>query len=224
MKIMKKVASLVCTFGLLVTSVPISHASGIDNETSKIKIDEVYVTVPYSQDQIEVEYNETDYAVEVIIKDKESEEVLEVFGETKEKKDLKTIIKKDGTKALEYGKTIYKDYKKGPVVARLYNDIDIWSSGSFREITSARKPYWREASSGTWKLERETCDNNFKGPADKIKIWGGANIVITTTKTTTGEFSIKLLEDLGFSVSHATGSTYYARSTINRFKYTYSLY
>lgn len=63
-----------------------------------------------------------------------------------------------------------------------------------------------------------------KVPADKIKIWGGANIVITTTKTTTGEFSIKLLEDLGFSVSHATGSTYYARSTINRFEYTYSLY
>lgn len=119
-------------------------------------------------------------------------------------------------------RTVYRDYRKGPVTARLYIDLTIYSSGSFREIVDAGTPYWREASSGEWRLERETVGSRVSQL--EARVWGGANIVVTTTLSTVGSFSIDALRNFGFAIEQGTQNTYYARDTINRFEYIYSLY
>lgn len=187
---------------------------------TKIKLNEIYVTVPYDSDEIEISYELTETEVIAKIIDKQTGVILDTFGELIENDDIQNRG--------YYYKTVYRDKKVGPATARLYSRLYCYNYNNFRQLNKVESTWWAEASSGNWVLERENSfsyisDANSSGVGTKACIEGSANIVITTTSSTSGSFSIDALKSLGYSVSHAYGSTYYARTPI-QFSYTYSLY
>jgi hypothetical protein len=194
----------------------------------KIKLDEVSVDVPYDEKEVKIERKELKNEIQVVIKDKNTNQVLDIFGELKSKNNLKISASTNnislGATESTYNKIVYSTKSIGPTDARLYAVLEIYSYSSFRQINKVVDTYWAEASSGNWKLEREYSSSYMtKTPDYKATIMGTANITVETTNETTGEFSIEFLEKAGFSVSHAVGSTYYARTPIEH-SFTYSLY
>lgn len=216
-KLMSLFMLLVVALGIYPTEV---SASELINSETKVKLNEVYVTVPYNSNDIEVEYENTEKEVVATIIDKKTGEVLESFGE---------VIENDGIQPRGYYyTTVYREKKVGPATSRLYARLYCYNSNSFRQLNSVDSTWWAEASSGDWVLEREeshgyVSDANSSGIGTTAHIQGTANIVITTTSETTGSFSIDALETLGYEVSHAFGSTYYARTPLYH-SYYYSLY
>lgn len=211
---------------------------------TKIKLHDIYVTVPYNENDIDIVYEISNVEVKAIINDKNTGKLLEVHGEyiqsieelpdeilselpneiklraLSERNTIDNMLARTGS---YFNKVVYKDIAKGPCKARLYCDFKYYSEYNYRNLVSVNSTYWREVSSGDWILERETSNAQIVDPANLL-VYGGANITVTTSHTTTGEFSIEFLESLGYSVSHAVGSLYYARTTIDDFRYSYSLY
>lgn len=240
---MKRVLSIFLTVVMIMSLFATSVYGAKLPEGTKIKLYDIYVTVPYDEKDIDVVYETSDVEVRAIINDAHTGEELEVHGEyiqsledmpdeilnelPEEIKLRAAAVKSDGEMSVLAGsyfnKVVYKDTVEGPCVARLYCDFKYYSEYNYRNIVSINSTYWREASSGDWVLERETSNAQIVDAATLL-IYGGANITVTTTSTTTGEFSLKFLEDCGYSVSNASGSTWYARTTIDDFRYSYSLY
>lgn len=215
-KLLSLFMSLVLFSGLL--TIPVSASTSSITET-KIKLNTVYVTVPYAPNDIEVNYETTTKEVTATITNKYTGEVIDVLGE---------LIENNKTRNGYYYPTIYSDKSVGPTTSRLYSTLKCYSYSQFRQINAVQSTWWAEQNSGDWKLERETSfgtitDINNAGVGTKVLIEGTANIVVTTTESTTGSFSISALEIFGFSVSHGYGTTYYARTPIQH-HYYYSLY
>lgn len=199
-------------------STGVETVSESEENSTEIKLHLITTTVPYSADEINVTYNYTDEEVQAIITSIETGEILETIGEEI------TNEKARGT----YQSRVYREHKKGPCTSRLYALLELYSYNNYRQINKVLDTYWAEASSGDWKLEREKssgyiADKTSAGVGTKASVNGTANIVITTTKSTGGEFSLSSLKGYGYAVSHSTGSTYYARTSIDK-SYTYSLY
>lgn len=189
-----------------------------EENSTEIKLHLITTTVPYSADEIEITYNYTDEEVQAVVTSVETGEVLEVIGEeiTNEKARGR------------YESRVYREHKVGPCTSRLYALLECYNYNNFRQINKVLDTYWTEASSGNWVLERDKssgyiADPTSAGVGTKAAINGTANIVITTTKSTTGEFSISSLKGFGYTVSNTSGSTYHARTPISK-SYTYSLY
>lgn len=218
---MKKIISLFMLLLIVIGFSPTNaSASTLVTPETKIKLNEVYVTVPYDSNTIEVKHEINEYEATATIIDKQTGEVLDVFGELIENNNIQPRG--------YYYTTVYRDKTVGPAKARLYARLYCYNYNSFRQLNKVDSTWWAEASSGNWVLERENTfgyvsNANSSGVGTKAYIEGTANIVVTTTSSTTGSFSISALEKLGYEVSHAFGSTYYARTPI-QFSYYYSLY
>lgn len=241
---MKRVVSIFLII-VLVMSIFASNAYCSElHEGTKIKLYDIYVTVPYDENDVDVVYEISDVEVRAIISDAKTGKILEVHGEYIQSIEelpeeilnefpidikLRAVAEKTNKRKVSataggyFNKVVYKDKIEGPCTARLYCDFKYYSEYNYRNLVSINSTYWREASSGDWILERETSNAQIVDPATLL-VYGGANITVTTTQTTTGEFSVDFLEGLGYSVSHASGNLYYARTTIDDFRYSYSLY
>lgn len=214
--------SLIMTFLLIGANVIQVNASTLEENTTKIKVYESYVTIPYNSNEIYVEYESNEEEVRAIIRDKDTGEIIDIFGEVIS--DSKELSSTRGY----YKKTVYREKTVGPTTSRLYAVLDCYNYSSFRQINGIDDTYWSEASSGDWVLERDKSYGYVKDPSSSgagtaATISGTANIVITTTSNTSGAFSLESLKGFGFTVEHSSGSTYYARTPIE-FDYTYSLY
>lgn len=237
---MKKITSILMVFIILISLFQIAYANEIPNGT-KIQLYDLYVTVPYNQNDIEVEYERTEYEVRAIIKDKNTGEILDIHGEyipslsempisllkelpyeiTSKLNNLEVI--NTITAGDFFTKIIYNDKTIGPCTGRLYCEATYYSEYNYRNFVSIDDTYWREISSGTWVIERETSGAKIVDPAT-VLVWGGCNYVVTTQESSTGSWSIKFLETLGFTIDYSVGTTYYLRNTIDDFRYSYSLY
>ena len=194
------------------------ETSAESKNTTEIKLHTITTYLPYSENEIEVTYNYTDEEIQAIVTLIETGEVIDILGEEINNPNSR------GT----YHSTVYRTVTVGPCTSRLYAVLECYNYNNFRQINKVIDTYWSEASSGQWHLEREKsngyiADKTSAGVGTKATISGTANIVVTTTKTKVGQFSISSLEKNGFSVSHSTGSTYYARTPIEK-SYTYSIY
>lgn len=170
-----------CTFSTLV----FAETKEINKEANitKLKIKQISVTVPYNSSKIKVERILKDGFERIEIKDKNTGEILEAYGEKVEyvnnqqqTKDIKNVndtenINQTYDEVLDtYNKsfnliqstsrnnyyslhTIYKERKDGPAVTRLYTVVKLYSYGSFRQIESIENTYWTEESSGNWELQ-----------------------------------------------------------------------
>ena len=193
-------------------------------DKTKIKLNEVYVTVPYEKEDINVKYHETDTEVEAEITDKNTNNVLTTIGEEINNSNYRSL-----SSSSYYNKTVYSTVKLGPTKSRLYGVLNCYNYNNFRQIDSVEKTYWKPVSSGNWTLENTNSDGYVvnstdpDGPGSSAVISGDANIQIITTSSTSGSFSITALESVGFTVTNSTGSTYYARIPIDK-EFTYSLY
>ncbi len=228
---MKKILSIALSV-LLITSCFITTASAETiTKSTKIKLDEIYVTIPYAENNINIVREENDKEVRVVIYDKYTGEELEAYGEILDNISTKFSINSRErlnklnavTAGIYSNKTYYKDKEVGPCICRLYVEARVYSENSYRNFIKVNDTYWREASSGTWKIERDTSDAEMVD-TNNIVVHGGCNIVVTTTESTTGTFSYDSLVGFGFSVEADTETTYHARTTIDDFRYTYSLY
>ncbi len=241
---MRKTLSILL-IAILVMSLVTTNVFGVEAiEGTKIKMHDVYVTVPYDEGDIDVVYEVSDYEVIVTIKDAVTGKTLESHGEyiptLQEMPDelldeLPIEIKNKALAARSNGeevspmaggyfnKLIFERCEKEPVVARLYCDFEYFYESNHRNLISIIDTFWAEESSGSWEIENEYSNARIVDPINLV-VYGVAGIVITTTKTTTGEFSIGFLESLGYSISHSSGSNYHARELIDDFSYSYSLY
>lgn len=230
MRVKKIISSMLMLMLMLTLTLSNATIAKAEELTTKIKLNDIFVTVPYASSSIDIKYATTATEVEATIIDKATGNILDVFGEViekeedKEKESLLPMISTlaDGS---TFRRLVYRDKTVGPATSRLYCNLEIYTYGlSFRQINKVISTYWSEVSSGNWKLEREVCDAYMDATPDtKVNVEGTANIVIETTSETTGSFSISALESFGYEVSHAVGSTYYARTPIS-FQYTYSVY
>jgi len=198
-------------------------------DKTKIKLGEVYVTVPYEKEDISVKYNKTSKEIEAKIIDKNTKDVLTTIGEeiSSNKSNVNTLLAASSAGSY-YDKTVYADVKAGPTTSRLYGVLSCYSYDSFRQINSVKNTYWKPMTSGSWTLEDKSSSgyvvsSSTGKPGTKAVIYGDANVVVTTTTSTTGSFSITALETAGFEVTNSSGSTYYARNPIDK-EFTYSLY
>jgi hypothetical protein len=223
-RIITSMVMLILTLSLTLANTNITYAEEV---STKVKLNTIFITVPYSPSSINVIHTRTSKAVEATIIDKSTGEVLDVLGEVIEQAN-KSLLQPSSPMTVSYGSTyqslVYRDKVVGPAKARLYTRLEIYTYGSFRQINKILDTYWSEASSGNWVLERESSYGYMDSIPDiTAHIGGSSNIVITTTSNVSGGFSIEALESIGFQLSAGTGSTYYARKPIE-FTYAYSVY
>lgn len=178
--------------------------------TTDIQLDMLIVNVDKNINDITVEHNKTEDYVEAIIKDKNTGEVLDTYREIFEQE-------KPGTRSNIIYRTLERDYPVKPAIVKTTCRAEIWTSGSFRQIN--KKPTNVSSvpgNSGNYVLQdRGAYITTSKYPATSVACNINGNVVITTTSSTSGSWSISALESLGFSVSHSTGSTYHARKWYN---------
>lgn len=113
----------------------------------------------------------------------------------------------------------------GPVTSTLTSALYYYSSGSYRQFESVLGTSWAESSSGESYLDNEIAHVSSTGswPTTKVHVSGQATIVVETTSSTSGEFSISFLQQAGFSFGGSIEGTYFGRKSIN-LSFTYDLY
>lgn len=209
---MKKIVSII-TILSLIFCIP----AFAQDKTTDVRLDEIMIEVPFAKSEVLVERQETDDEVKIFIKDKKTGEILSTYGEIKE-----TIA----TRGLYSTKTIYQEKVKGPAVLRLYTKLYIYNNGSFREIDSVVDTWWSKVSSGDWDIDDEsesTVSTSGSFPTGETETTGDTVIVVETTMSTTGSFSISALEMAGFGFDFETSGVYYFRQPID-FSFVFSLY
>ncbi|QSX06230.1 hypothetical protein JYG23_01850 [Sedimentibacter sp. zth1] len=238
---MKKILSFVLVILILVSSMTINVFAD-ENNSTKIKLGDVFVNVPYNENDIIVEYEKNEIEIRAIIKDKHTGEILDIHGEyiqpldklpqsiieqfpdelktransLKESNDINMVSSQGDF----FVKVVYNDKVFGSIVARLYCEFEYYSEYNYRNVTKIVDTYWREASSGTFKIERETSNATVSEDKTGVTVWGGCNIVLTVTKDTSASIGIPAV----FEFSHEVGETQYYRTTIDDFRYSYSIY
>ncbi|CCJ33650.1 MULTISPECIES: hypothetical protein [Caloramator] len=243
---MKKIISFLLSLTLLLSTTIAFAATGANKVSdqgvnkSKLKIKDIYVTVPYDISEVKIERMQKDGYERVEIRDKKTGELIEAFGEkvvplinSSNSKDSKSqflsqytvnlIQSTSGDYSIHY---VYKERKDGPAVTRLYTILTVYSYGSFRQIESVNDTYWTAESGGTWELvnpHATTISTSGSFPTIEIETFGTATIEVRTTLSAGGEYSISYLQSIGFSISYQIGSTYYLRKSIS-IGYTYSVY
>jgi hypothetical protein len=187
------------------------------------------VTVPFDLSKVKVERIEKGNSLRVEIRDKNTGELLEAYGEKVE--PLTNNVETKNFVSLQNSgvyttHTIYKERVDGAAVSRLYTVLTIYTYGSFRQIDKVNYTYWVEASSGPWELRDKyavTISRTGSFPTTAIETSGTATIVVTTNTTITGSFSIEYLKSIGFTISYVQNNVYYLRKNIS-LTYVYSVY
>lgn len=102
----------------------------------------------------------------------------------------------------------------GPVKTTIEVVLDLWSSGSFRQINGVLSHKIFASGNGSTTLEdKSTQVSSQTGgyPTTGVNFSGSGVITQTTTILVSGSFSISALESAGFSVSSSSGITRYMR-------------
>lgn len=222
---MKKALLLILFIALMITFSfgLLANNQEVKNKSTKIKLYELTINVPYEKEDIIVIRKELKDEVQVTIKNKNNKEVLETLGELKEKKYVNTN-KKLSDSGNTYLKTVYSSKIVKPTESRLYAVLEIYSTSRLIQINKVVDTYWLEGSSGNWRLDDKHSNSYMKKTPDtKVTILGTANIIIETSYNVSGDFSISALEKLGFSVMPGINSNYNSRRPIEH-SYTFSLY
>lgn len=202
----------VLTFGLFTPTYAANANSNIpaNSHGCKIQLNSIYVNTQYNPADIILNRTKTEKETKVVVKDRATGKVLDVWGEQKVQS---STIRPNFVGTMD--RLVYHDKKVGPIITRLNAMLEIYQYDSFVQINKVKEMYWEEMSSGNWKLENMHTDSHMKSrPGVSVDLQGTATAVITTTSSTTGSFSISALSQVGFSVTNAYGSTYYARKHI----------
>ncbi|MSS62746.1 hypothetical protein [Velocimicrobium porci] len=164
---------------------------------------DISVEVTYLSDEIDIERQENLSETRVTIKDKKTGEILRTVGE------ITNLLRTN------YNKTIYEEYDCGRgIKPRLYGDILMYFSGSFHEIVKATNIYWKEASSGGWKLKEKQSGWTKMAP-NRFEVYGNAIVTVESTSEVSMGASFSMFEGLGFDMSGSSSSTWHARKIIN---------
>lgn len=224
---MKKIFSFFLTLMLILLLCLPTAASAMENRNAKIKLKAFTVDLPYEKSQITLERIENDNQVEVIVRDKETNEILSVIGEIIEYiSEEKSILMLDGIElqGITTHNTIYRNYTHGAAVAQLWAKLELFTSGSFRQINGVVDHGWRENSDGPWYLTRESTSVvslSGKYPSTSVNIQGSATITGTATVSHGYSWSISFLESAGFDITNETSSDWHFRKLINHgFRYS----
>lgn len=122
--------------------------------------------------------------------------------------------------------TLTRKREDGPIETMLELRLSMYSKGSFRQINKVlgKKIFASGSSDTTLEDGSVSCESvTGKFPCVSLNYAGSGVITGTTTKSTTGEFSVKFLESCGFSVSAETSKTYFYRKPV-KITGTYNLY
>ncbi|MDC3413674.1 hypothetical protein NC797_13085 [Aquibacillus sp. 3ASR75-11] len=231
LKVSRKKLSLFLVATLLVSLFIPGMANAQGKSESKVKLKSLFITIPYEKSEVNIAKDEDENSAEIKVYDKKSGELLKTYGEVitpdnQVKSNMLMASDYQATSGSYYISNIYEDKAVGPVESRLYTSLRIYSYGSFRQINEVLDTYWSEASSGNWYHENEhsnSISTSGSWPTTEIMTSGTATVTIKTTSSTSGEFSIDALQQVGFTVSQTTSTDYYARDEVS-ISYTYSLY
>lgn len=193
-----------------------TESNDIDSDGT-IHLNLLNVKTDYNPEYVKAIREDLINEVKVTIYDKETNTILDIFGESK------TLRSARGPYS---SVTVYKDLKIGPFTSRLQTMLTVYSSGSFRQINSVNNKAFSAISPGSWVLTDKSINvvsTSGRYPTTSIHVSGTAVIDATTTKSTTGSTSVSNLKALGFSVSSTSSSTIHMRFPISK-DYIYSLY
>jgi len=210
---MKKFISGLCLMLLLITSIS-ANVYAEENTFTKIKLGDLYVNVPYSKNDITVEYETNSIEVKATIKDKYTGKILGIHGEylpTLENlpqeilqqlpedlqikaKELKQSTYNKSIMPLAQGnyfnKIVYSDCIVGTgdlaATARLYCDFEYYTYYNYRNVTKILNHYWRPVA-GNFDMTYPTSNAIIQSDNVSIKVYGGCGLEKRITITTTDE-------------------------------------
>lgn len=190
--------------------------SAIEDNTTKVQIGEIFVTLEYNEDDIIIERKATKNNIsEIHIIDKDTNTLLESYTEE--------IVKINKNTSHHF---INKHRYDGPIKTTLETVVDLYSSGSFRQINSiVGCKIFASSSSATTLEDKSARATSSTGvfPTTKINMSGSGVITGTATKTSGVDFSIEALKSAGFTISNQTSTTWNYRKPVSM-SYSYSLY
>lgn len=180
------------------------------------RIQGVQFDIPHNESEVYVE-KETDGLVGTIkVYDNETDELLDTFKVEDEERINRLDYRPYNTTLRNVSRT-RKDNK---LESQLRIRMEVYSSGSFRQINEIVNTQWF-ASSGRHTIENSsanTVSTTGKFPTESVRALGDATIQIKTTE----DFSAGW-EAAGFSIGSTSGTTNYFRKYIE-LGFTYSLY
>jgi hypothetical protein len=190
--------------------------SGIEDNTTKVQIGEIFVTLEYNEDDIIVERKATKNNIsEIHIIDKDTNTLLESYTEK--------VVKINRNTSHHF---INKHRYDGPVKTTLETVVDLYSSGSFRQINSVEGCKIFASSSSATTLEDKSAratSATGKFPTTKINMSGSGVITGTASKSSGADFSVEILKKAGFTISNQTSTSWHYRKPVSM-SYSYSLY
>lgn len=211
----KKLLVLFTAFTLLITPSITTNTVHAQEKSKKleVKLDNIAVLTDYDVNNVIVETdntNLTDGVSKVIVKDKSTKKILEVFSEKPSNDGISTY-------ATTYNTFVTRERYDGPVVTTLELQLNIWNEGSFRQINSVLSAKIFASSSGQTTLEDGnatwyTPENQL--PAIQVDFSGSGVITGTASKSQGTSFDFKVLESAGFSVSNQSSTTWYYRKYV----------
>lgn len=222
----KKIVATILALALIVFPSFSAKAEVVpDNNTIDIRINQIVLhTSDYSADEVNITRDVApDGTTVVTIKDKLTNEVRETITE----KPLgQSVQSKTATPNSTFLYSLLRHRYDGPVTTSVEIVLDMYSSGSFRQINSVKSEKIFVSSSGITTLEDKSITwlvpgNTF--PAISLEYFGSGVITGSATESSGSEFSIDFLESAGFSVNHSTSTTWYFRKYVTM-SGTYSLY
>lgn len=229
----KNFLTKICSLGLIVISTGNIHAEGniskenntnlanssdlriVESigENTTVEFNGASLDLPYNIDDINISRKEYENKIEFTVRDKQTNEILNVFGEETLSVKENVYFKETKSIGTRYQKNLYSDFYKGPCTFRLNQPINYSTSGSFRWIDGAGKATLNQVTGGDWSLSSTNIANNWKGQhLTYIKTDAMTTVTVKTNSTIVGDFSKKSLQNAGYNValtSSSGGVNYY---------------
>lgn len=238
----KKLAAIVCSLGLIVTTTGFANADNTEymvensnlkdslEDSNSIQLKDASFDLPYNMDDINLERKEFDNTVEYTVRDKSTNEVLLVFGEETLSVEKNVYMRETNSIGVRMSKNVYTSFNKGPCKFRLNQPITISTSGSFRWISGAGRATLNQETGGDWKLSSTSIANNWKAGSQlsSIRVDAMTTITVNTNGNVSGEFSRRKLENAGFDMQLIKTENYINYYTgrftpKNRFGFTWNV-
>lgn len=192
-------------------------ASASETDSFKENVGGLFVEIPYEKSEVYVQNVETNNSniEQINIYDKETNELISEISVEDEVSLYRSLSNNNYTSKV-VTQTTGSGYGKASLKARL----NVYTSGSFREIKGVLNTWWEQGSAATYFEQQNgtTIPTNGSWPATSVNVSGNATLTAQTTQEMSAGF-----EKAGFSISFGFGGTYYARKNIS-LSYNYSLY
>ena len=227
-KILSLFLSVFTLLSIFTPMVSFANYGPSDDHPTTIKLKNIYIGIPYEKSEITIDRLENNEEVKVIVKDKKTGKLLSSYGELKAKKPLYSNNKMMLRSGDHWTTTIYEEVTIGDndeIRAKLYTELEMSGDSHFGQIERVVKTIWREDYSGNWKLTDDTSYSISKSgewPTLEIETRGDATVVVETTDTVEGGFSVEFLEGFGFDIRKSSTGKYFARKNISC-AYTYEV-